>query len=56
MTTSVLLALARLAGAMGWSNFEIEKWSLLECAAWYMAAALVMWAVYDYRRRPSVKY
>lgn len=56
MTTSVLLALAHLAGAMGWSNFEIEKWSLLECAAWYMATALVMWAIYDYRRRPSVKY
>jgi competence protein ComEC len=56
MTTSIILGLAHLAGATPWSNFEIEKWSMMKCAAWYIFVSLVMWAIYDYRRRPSVRY
>lgn len=56
MSTSIVLGLARTAGAIGWSSFEIEKWSLLECVVWYVVVALVLWIIHIYQSRPRVKF
>ena len=56
MSTSIVLGLARTAGAIGWSNIEIEKWSLLECVVWYIVVALVLWIIHIYQSRPRVKF
>ena len=56
MSTSIVLGLARVAGAIGWSSFEIEKWSLLECVVWYVVVALVLWIIHIYQSRPRVKF
>lgn len=56
MSTSILVGLARTAGAVGWSNFEVERWSFTECAAWYCAAAFGMWCFHAWRSRVAVRF
>lgn len=56
MTTSIMVGLARTAGASGLSNFEVEKWGFAECALWYGAVAIAMWLFYFNRSRRTVKF
>lgn len=55
MSTSVMVGLARTAGAVDWSNFEVEKWNFAQCATWYGVVALVMLVFHAWRNRVVIR-
>lgn len=55
MTTSVTVGLARVTAASGWSNFNIEPWTFLNCAAWYATVAGALALLHRHLHRPAVR-
>lgn len=55
MTTSIMVGLARTTGAVGWSSFEVEKWSFVQCALWYGAVACCIRFFYLWRIRSRAR-
>lgn len=55
MTTSIMVGLARVTAASGWSNFKIEPWSFMKCIVWYAVVAGVLAVFYHRIHRPAVR-
>lgn len=55
MMTSIMIGLARTTSSVGLANFEVEKWTFIECMLWYAIICVSMWAVYMYRTRVTIR-